>query len=142
MTFGPIRRAAKSSGIREQSEKEGIGQMGSFGMFQNAEEYETYPPGHIIFKRGDPGTVMYVVKSGEVELQVENKPFTTLGPGEIIGEMALIDHAPRSLTAIAKTECHLVPIDQKRFSFLVQQTPFFALEVMKVMAERLRTFYE
>ena len=115
--------------------------MGTFGMFQKAEDYETYPPGHIIFQKGEPGTVMYVVKRGEVELQIEEKPFTTVGSGEIIGEMALIDQAPRSLTAMAKTECELVPIDQKRFAFLVQQTPFFALEVMKIMAERLRAFY-
>ena len=116
--------------------------MGTFSMFQNAEDYETYPPGHIIFQRGEPGTVMYVVKRGEVELQIEDKPVTTVGSGAIIGEMALIDHAPRSLTAVTKTECELVPIDQKRFSFLVQQTPFFGLEVMKVMAERLRAFYQ
>lgn len=116
--------------------------MGTFSMFQNAEDYETYSPGHIIFQRGEPGTVMYVVKKGEVELQVESKPFTTVGSGGIVGEMALIDNEPRSLTAMAKTECQLVPIDQKRFSFLVQQTPFFALEVMKVMAERLRAFYK
>ncbi len=116
--------------------------MGTFGMFQNSEEYETYSPGHIIFQKGEPGTMMYVVKKGEVELQVENKPFTTVGSGGIVGEMALIDHAPRSLTAMAKTECQLVPIDQKRFSFLVQQSPFFALEVMKIMAERLRAFYQ
>jgi len=116
--------------------------MGTLSMFQNAEDFETYSPGHIIFKRGEPGTVMYVVKRGEVELQIENKPFTTVGPGGIVGEMALIDNEPRSLTAMAKTECQLVPIDQKRFSFLVQQTPFFAIEVMKIMAERLRAVHE
>ena len=116
--------------------------MGTFGMFQNTEDFETYSPGHLIFKQGEPGTVMYVIKQGEVELQVGDQPFTTVESGGILGEMALIDNSPRSLTAIARTECQLVPIDQKRFGFLVQQTPFFALEVMKVMAERLRTFYQ
>lgn len=115
--------------------------MESFGMFQNSEDFETFAPGQIIFKQGEAGTVMYVIKQGEVELEVGDKPFTTVGSGGILGEMALIDNSPRSLTAIARTECQLVPIDQKRFEFLVQQTPFFAIEVMKVMASRLRAFY-
>ena len=52
--------------------------------------------------------------------------------------MALIEHAPRTATATAKTDCALVPISEKRFTFMVQQTPHFALQIMKVMAERLR----
>ncbi|HEU5100134.1 MAG TPA: Crp/Fnr family transcriptional regulator [Roseiflexaceae bacterium] len=60
------------------------------------------------------------------------------GPGGIVGEMALIDDRPRSATAVAATDCRLVPIDERRFTFLVQQTPMFALAVMRVMAERLR----
>jgi CRP-like cAMP-binding protein len=52
--------------------------------------------------------------------------------------MALLDKEPRSTTAIANTDCRLVPVDQKRFTFLVQQTPYFAIEVMQIMAERLR----
>ena len=49
---------------------------------------------------------------------------------------------PRSATAITRTDAELVPIDEKRFLFLVQQTPFFALQVMRVMAERLRQAIE
>jgi CRP-like cAMP-binding protein len=52
--------------------------------------------------------------------------------------MALIDNSPRSATAIAKTDCKVVPLDQRRFQFLVQETPFFALQVMTIMATRLR----
>ena len=115
--------------------------MATFSFFQNAEDFEIYTSGQTIFNKGDAGTVMYVVKQGEVELQTDNRTFTTIGPGGIIGEMALIDQEPRSLTAVAKIECQLIPIDQKRFNFLVQQTPFFALEVMKIMAERLRAIH-
>lgn len=125
-----------------KEKEEGNCRMGIFGMFQNTKEFETFSPGQIIFRQGEPGTVMYVIKQGKVELQVGDKPFTTVESGGLLGEMALIDNSPRSLTAIAKTECQLVPIDQKRFGFLVQQSPFFAVEVMKVMAERLRAFYQ
>jgi len=52
--------------------------------------------------------------------------------------MALIDAGPRSATAIAKTQCVLVPIDEKRFADLVGRRPEFALHVMRVLANRLR----
>jgi CRP-like cAMP-binding protein len=52
--------------------------------------------------------------------------------------MALIDQAPRTATATAKTEVQLAVLSEKRFLFLVQQHPEFALQIMKVMADRLR----
>ena len=62
----------------------------------------------------------------------------TLGPGSLVGEMALIDAQVRSATATAKSACRLAPVTEKRFLFMVQQTPFFALQVMRILAERLR----
>jgi CRP-like cAMP-binding protein len=62
----------------------------------------------------------------------------TVGEGGIIGEMGLIDRGPRSATAIAKTDCKLVPLNEQRFTFMVQETPNFALQVMRIMADRLR----
>jgi CRP/FNR family cyclic AMP-dependent transcriptional regulator len=78
------------------------------------------------------------VKEGEVDIVVRDRVIDTLGPGGILGEMALIERKPRSATAIARTDCKLVPISEKRFIFLIQQAPLFALQVMRVMAERLR----
>ena len=62
----------------------------------------------------------------------------TLDAGDIFGEMALIEKEPRSATARAKADCQAVLVNEKRFSFLVPQTPYFALTVMKTMSERLR----
>jgi len=107
-------------------------------LFRNATDYESFPAGQIIFQEGQPGEVMYAVSEGEVDILVHDKVIDTVGPGGIVGEMALIDTKPRSATAIAKTDCKLVPISEKRFTFLVQQTPNFALQVMRVMAYRLR----
>ena len=81
---------------------------------------------------------MYVVIEGEVNVLIRGKVVETVAAGGIVGEMALIDTQPRSATVIAHTDCKLVPIDEKRFTFLVQQTPFFSLQVMRVMANRLR----
>jgi CRP-like cAMP-binding protein len=85
---------------------------------------------------------MYVVKDGEANIVVHGKVVETVGPGGIVGELALIDTQPRSATVVAKTDCQLVPIDEKRFMFLVQQTPYFSLHVMRVLADRLRRMDE
>lgn len=99
---------------------------------------ENFSAGQIIFKVGESGNTMYVISEGEVSILVGADVVEVAGPGTTVGEMALIDHCPRSATAVAKTDCKLVPIDQRRFEFMVQQTPFFSLTVMKIMADRLR----
>ena len=79
-----------------------------------------------------------MIKSGQIEIQLGNRTLAELSANSIFGEMALIDDAPRSATAVAKTDVELVPISEKQFLFLVSQTPFFALKVMRVLARRLR----
>jgi len=95
-------------------------------------------PGEVIFREFDMGAEMYAVLEGEVDLTIGGKAVETLGPGQIFGEMALIDQAPRTATAVAKTACKLAVISERRFLFMVQTTPHFALQIMKVMADRLR----
>lgn len=106
-----------------------------FGRDENAVEY---PAGHTIFEAGDDGREMYVVLEGQVDITNGEKVIETVDPGDIFGELALIDYSPRSLSAIVRSDCRLSPIDERRFNFLVGQTPYFALHVMGVMAQRLR----
>jgi CRP/FNR family cyclic AMP-dependent transcriptional regulator len=107
-------------------------------LFRNEDRYETFAAGETIFKDGDEGHCMYVVYEGTVRLQIHGRLVEKLGPGEIFGEMALIDDLPRSATAIADSDVKLVSIGEKRFDFLVQQTPKFALQIMRIVADRLR----
>jgi CRP-like cAMP-binding protein len=107
-------------------------------LFRNETEFDTFDAGATIFSEGENGHLMYVVLAGEVRLSVKGKEVELLGPGSVLGEMSLIDAAPRSATATAITTCNLVPITEQRFSFMVQQTPKFALQIMRVMADRLR----
>jgi CRP-like cAMP-binding protein len=97
-----------------------------------------YGAGEVIFREYEMGAEMYVVLEGEVELAIGSRIVETLRQGEPFGEMALIDQSPRTATAIAKTACKVAVIPERRFLFLVQQTPWFALAIMKVMADRLR----
>ena len=98
-----------------------------------------YEAGETIFREFEMGAEMYFILDGEVELSIGSNVVETLGPGEPFGEMALIDQAPRVASATAKTRCTLAVIPEKRFLFMVQTMPHFALQVMKVMADRLRT---
>jgi CRP/FNR family transcriptional regulator, cyclic AMP receptor protein len=103
-----------------------------------ATDYRTFGAGQPIFEEGAPADVMYIVKEGEVDVVVRGTVVETVGPGGILGEMACIDPSSRSATARAKTDCHLVPITPKRFQFLIQGVPHFALELLRVLVCRLR----
>jgi len=103
-----------------------------------AHQRQSFSRGQMIFNQGDAGEVMYVVVEGQVELFVDNEVVERVGPDGVLGELALIDAAPRSATAIASTDCELMPINQKKFALLVQDRPGFALHIMRVMAGRLR----
>ena len=111
--------------------------MISLSLFRNSETQE-FAPGETIFSAGEEGKTMYVVAEGEVEIWVGPVLAETVSAGGIFGEMALIDRHVRSADAVAQTQCKLVSVDQRRFQFLVSETPFFALQVMSIMAERLR----
>jgi CRP-like cAMP-binding protein len=101
-------------------------------------EAQSYPAGQYIFKAGDRGETMYIVTEGEVDILEGSTVLDTIGPGSIVGELALIDDEPRCASVRAKTNCRLVPVNRHRFLFMVQETPFFGLAVMKVLADRLR----
>jgi CRP-like cAMP-binding protein len=110
----------------------------TIGLFRNATDFQSFPAGKVIFEEGDAGNQMFVVKDGEIDIVVHGHVVETIAAGGIFGEMALIEGGVRSARAVARTDCALVPIDERRFSFLIQQTPQFGLQVMKIMAERLR----
>lgn len=105
---------------------------------RNEKNPVSFAAGQKIFSQGDAGDVMYGVVEGTVEVFRQGTLIDSLGPGEIFGEMAILDHQPRSADAVAKTDVKLAVVDEKRFLTLVQNHPYFALTVMRVMAERLR----
>ncbi len=101
-------------------------------------ETASFPAGQFVLKSGETGQTMYIVMEGEVEILDGSIILEVAGPGSMVGELALIDDEPRSASVVAKTDCQLVPVDRKRFQYMTQETPFFALAVMKVLADRLR----
>jgi CRP/FNR family cyclic AMP-dependent transcriptional regulator len=97
-----------------------------------------FKAGDVIFKQGDAAAEFYVIQSGKVDIRLGNRLLGTLSDHDIFGEMALIDAAPRSATAVASTDVKLVPVGEKQFLFLISRTPHFALNIMRVLARRLR----
>ena len=110
----------------------------SIELLKYADKYTSYHEGDVIFREGESGKHMYVVKAGSVELRVMDLVIETLNPGDVLGEMALLDDEPRSATAVAASDCQLVSLDREKFQYMVRQSPYFAIEVMQVMAKRLR----
>lgn len=107
-------------------------------LFRHETELLDLTTDSVLFREGDKGDLMYVLISGTAEIRVRGRLMEMAQEGAILGEMAMIDEGVRSATVIAKTHCKLLAIDQKRFNFLIQQTPNFAMHVMKVIAKRLR----
>jgi CRP-like cAMP-binding protein len=112
------------------------------GLFENATDLITLAPGQALFEKGEPGHTMYVVKSGEVQILDGNYVWENVSAGGVIGEMAIVDAAPRSATVRAVMPSVVIPVDERRFLFMVQQTPFFALRLMRVISARLRAMNE
>lgn len=99
---------------------------------------ETHPVGHTIIRKGEESGYMYVIQDGAADVWLDGQYIRTLGKGDIFGEMALIDGAPHSADIVAKTDCTVAPVDERRFLFLVHENPIFALHIMRLMAQRLR----
>jgi CRP/FNR family transcriptional regulator, cyclic AMP receptor protein len=101
-------------------------------------EKQDFTQGQVIFEEGETGKYLYLVKQGEVEIIKNGQVIDLVKAGGIFGEMALIDMSSRSATARARSDCQLILMDEYNFLFLVQHAPYFSLQVMKTMAERLR----
>lgn len=107
-------------------------------LFDRDQKTETLPAGATVFQEGDMGEEMFAVLEGAVEIRVRGKPAATMEAGDVFGEMAIVEQQPRTATAVVTQDAKLVRIDKRRFMFLVQQNPYFAVQLMGIMANRLR----
>ncbi len=109
-----------------------------FDMFRHDPEYIEIKAGELLFREGDRGDEMYILIEGEAEITISGVFFEKCVPGSFMGELAVIDGSPRYATVRALTDCKFVVVDSKRFHFLVDEAPHFAIDVMRVMAKRIR----
>jgi CRP/FNR family transcriptional regulator, cyclic AMP receptor protein len=111
-------------------------------IFSDTSDLETFPAGTVILEEGTEGDLMYVVVEGEAAVSLRGKELAIARPGEIVGEMALINSELRSATVTAKTDCKLAAIDQASFESLLRHVPDFSKFVMTLLASRLLNAYE
>jgi CRP-like cAMP-binding protein len=109
-----------------------------FELFAHNPNIVQVEAGKLLFSENDQGHLMYVLTNGVAEVRVNNRLVEVLQAGNIVGEMGIVSPGPRSASVQAQTHCEFVAVDEKRFHFLVQQVPFFATQVMRTLAERLR----
>ncbi|MBW4615028.1 MAG: Crp/Fnr family transcriptional regulator [Desmonostoc vinosum HA7617-LM4] len=106
-------------------------------IFQKQANPQEYSAGQTIFEEGQSGDLMYGILEGEIDIQVNGKTIETIATGEVFGIGVLVGVEKRNYTTVAKTDCKLAYLDEKKFLFAVQETPMFALKVMKSYSERL-----
>ena len=95
------------------------------------------PAGYVLTKEGTLGTEVFIVIEGVAIVSVRGNRVAKLGPGEFIGEMAMLDMSQRSATVVAETPMKVVATDPRRFSTLVKN-PVIARTIAGAIAKRLR----
>jgi CRP-like cAMP-binding protein len=108
-------------------------------LFRETAGGEAVTAGTQIFAAGDSAEHLFVVQEGRVDIARGDQVLESVGPGGMFGEMAMIDGSTRSADAVASEDSKILPIDKKRFEFLITETPFFARAVLTVLVERLRS---
>ncbi len=100
-----------------------------------------FPQGTVLFREGEPGKEMYVVQHGRVHVSKNvgdvEKILATLGPGEFLGEMSILNNKPRSATATCADACKLLVIDAKTFEAMIRGNAEIAIRMIKKLSDRL-----
>ena len=94
--------------------------------------------GTLIVDQGQTGREAFVILDGEVEVKRNGRKIATLGPGSVVGELSLLDHGPRTATAICATDCTLLVVDQRRFLGVIDTVPALSHKLLASLAARIR----
>jgi CRP/FNR family cyclic AMP-dependent transcriptional regulator len=114
----------------------------SLDAIANAAVEQSYAPGQEIVRQGDTGVGAFIIRSGKVDI-VQDKDgketkLATLGPGEVFGEMALLDEFPRSASARASEPTTLLGIQRWHFKGILESHPQLALALLPILTRRIR----
>lgn len=111
--------------------------MPFFDLFQHDADLLEINAGETLFRQGESGAVMYVLVEGEAEIFIDGVSFEKCGPGSVVGEISIIDHEPRRATVVACVQSRFAAVNRKRFHFMLDETPGFAMAIMHVLTQRL-----
>lgn len=98
----------------------------------------TMTAGTLIVDQGQTGREAFIILDGEVTVKRNGRKVATLGSGDVVGELSLLDHGPRTATAVCETDCTLLVIDQRRFLGVVDDVPAISHKLLASLATRIR----
>ncbi len=96
--------------------------------------------GTILVDQGQTGREAFVLMSGSATVKRNGKKIATVGEGDVIGELALLDRGPRTATVICDTDCEVLVIDQRHFLGVLDEVPALAIKLLGVLASKIRDF--
>jgi len=146
VTSVPLKTALGGVDNMNMNIRETDGSISTLDLFlvKLAGKYSTYSPGDIIFSEGDRGRTMLLILGGSVKIVKRSlesdQPvvIATRSPGELIGEMALVEESPRFATVIAETDCQVLEVTKKNFEKIISEQPSFATRVLESLSVKLR----
>ncbi|MDH4190010.1 MAG: cyclic nucleotide-binding domain-containing protein [Betaproteobacteria bacterium] len=103
-----------------------------------AAAHARFKQGETILREGATGILMYIVLEGCVSAHIQGRLVERIGPGGLLGEIALVDLSPRVASAIAQTDCELLVINRSLFLQLLRDKPEFGASLLRGLADRLR----
>ena len=107
-------------------------------------EIKTYPPGYVLCQEGAHENVLYIVADGEIVVSQkviegeEERVLRVGGRGDVVGEMALIQNAPRAATVRTTTRCTVLEMEKRDFEFILSRSPRLAIDIIRITLDRIR----
>lgn len=102
----------------------------------------TLPAGKVLVREGEPGHDCFVIIEGTATVERGGQQIATLGPSDVVGELAPLTGGPRTATVTAQTELQVLVMDQREFAGLLDQIPGFANRILHNLAHRMRELDE
>lgn len=103
-----------------------------------AADQVTLSSGSTLTRQGDIGREAFVLLDGTVEVRRDDRPVAELGPGAVIGELALLDGGPRTATAVATSDVTVLVLTRPAFNAVLDEIPTLAHRLLVTLARRLR----
>jgi CRP/FNR family cyclic AMP-dependent transcriptional regulator len=128
---GKIRRLAEVELFRHCTPKE----LSRLAAITDEAVLET---GQVLCRQGEVATAAYVIDDGEANVKIGNHFIGTVGPGESVGEMGLLDYRPRSASVVARSPMKVYVIDARRFESLLEDAPTLSRSLLRVLTGRIR----
>jgi CRP/FNR family transcriptional regulator, cyclic AMP receptor protein len=94
--------------------------------------------GQVLCRQGEVATAAYVIDDGEASVKIGTQVIGTVGPGESVGEMGLLDYRPRSATVVARSPMKVYAIDARRFESVLEEAPTLARSLLRELTGRIR----